>query len=145
MKEICGTQDRGGKMRRHLVALIGACVVAAAVLVSPAGADPIHAKNALQVQAVCGTRTLTAVTNGNGVFTPAHIIGSTSVFIPTAFNLTLTFTPTGGATMTDHNTAAKASPLHKKTMTCTIPFQSFPSPQGTFTIQGTVTGFITPR
>jgi len=132
-------------MRRHLVALIGACVVAAAVLVSPAGADPIHAKNALQVRAVCGTRTLTAVTNGNGVFTPAHIVGSTSVFIPTAFNLTLTFTPTGGATMTDLNTAAKASPLHKKTMTCTIPFQSFPSPQGTFTIQGTVTGFITPR
>ena len=130
-------------MRRHL-ALIGACVVATAVLVSPAGADPIRAKNALRIQAACGTRTLTAVTNGNGVFTPAHIVGSTSVFIPTSFNLTLTFTPTGGTTMTDHNTAAKAARV-RHTITCTIPLQSFPSPQGTFTIQGTVTGFITPR
>ena len=26
--------------------------------------------------------------NGNGAFTPAHVIGSTAVFIPTAFNLT---------------------------------------------------------
>jgi hypothetical protein len=129
-------------MRRHLMAPIAACGIAAA-LASPAAADPVHAKNATQIQAICGTRTLTAVVNGNGVFAPAHIIGSTSVFIPRAFDLTLTFTPTGGATMTDHNTAAKAS--RPNTVTCTIPFQSFPSPEGTFTIQGTVTGFFTPR
>ena len=131
-------------MRRHLLALIAACAFAVAVLASPAGADPIHAKNALQLRAVCGTQTLTVVTNGNGDFTPAHVIGSTSVFIPTAFNLTLTFTPTGGTTMTDHNTAAKAAHV-RNTMTCTIPLQSFPSPQGVFTIEGTVTGFMTPR
>ena len=53
-------------------------------------------------------------------------------------------TPTGGATTTDHNTAAKAAHV-RNTMTCTIPLQSFTSPQGTFTIQGTVTGFMTPR
>jgi hypothetical protein len=138
-------QERGGnKMKKHLLAVFAACAFAAAILVPSAGADPIHAKNALQVQAICGTQTLNVVTNGNGVFTPAHILGSTSVFIPTAFNLTFTFTPTGGTTMTNHNTAVKAAPLHN-TMTCTIPFQSFPSPQGTFTIQGTVTGFRTPR
>jgi hypothetical protein len=130
-------------MKRHLLALVAA-VVAAAAFVAPTSADPIHAKDAMQVQAICGTKTLTAVVNGNGKFTPAHIIGSTSVFIPTAFNLTFTFTPPGGTTMTEHNTAAKASPI-KNTITCTIPFQSFPSPQGTFTIQGTVTGFTTPR
>jgi hypothetical protein len=38
-----------------------------------------------------------------------------------------TLQATGGTTMTDHNTATKAAPLHH-TMTCTIPFQSFPSP-----------------
>lgn len=131
-------------MKKHLLAIFAACAFAAAVLVPSAGADPIHAKNALHVQAICGTETLNVATNGNGVFTPAHIVGSTSVFIPTAFNLTFTFTPTGGTTTTDHNTATKAAPLHH-TITCTIPFQSFPSPQGTFTIQGTVTGFRTPR
>ena len=41
-------------------------------------------------------------------------------------------------------TTHRASPI-KNTITCTIPFQSFPSRQGTFTIQGTVTGFLTPR
>jgi hypothetical protein len=131
-------------MKRHLVALTAAAAFAAGLVVPAASADPIHSKNALTLQAVCGTRTLTAVTNGNGTFTPAHISGSTAVFVPTAFNLTTTFTPTGGATMTDHNTAAKAAHV-RNTMTCTIPFQSFPSPQGTFTIQGTVTGFLTPR
>jgi hypothetical protein len=131
-------------MMRQTLALIAACASAAVILAPPAGADPIHAKNAFRVQAVCGNQTLTAVTNGNGIFTPAHIIGSTSVFIPTAFNLTFTFTPTGGTTMTDHNTAAKRAPL-RNTITCTIPLQSFTSPAGTFTIQGTVTGFRTPR
>jgi hypothetical protein len=130
-------------MKQHLLAFVAPAVAAAALAV-PAGADPIHAKHATQVRATCGTKTLTAVVNGNGKFTPAHILGSTAVFVPTALNLTFTFTPTGGTTITDHNTATKSSPI-KNTITCTIPFQSFPSPQGTFTIQGTVTGFITPR
>lgn len=131
-------------MRRHLLAFFAAAALAAAAFVASAGADPIHAKNAFRVSATCGSRTLTAVTNGNGTFTPAHIVGSTSVFVPTAFNLTTTFTPTGGAMTTDHNTAHKAA-HPRNLMTCTIPFQSFTSPQGTFTIQGTVTGFLTPR
>jgi hypothetical protein len=131
-------------MKRHLLALVAACALVAAIVVPSAVADPVHAKNAFTVQAICGTKTYTAVTNGNGTFTPAHIQGSTSMFIPTAFNLTLTFTPTGGTMMTDHNTASKAAPL-RHTITCTVPFQSFTSADGTFTIQGTVTGFLTPR
>jgi hypothetical protein len=46
--------------------------------------------------------------NGNGEFTPAHVIGSTAVFIPTAFNLTFSFTPTGGTTQSETDTSAKA-------------------------------------
>lgn len=131
-------------MRRHLLSLSAACAIAGAILAPSAGADPIHAKNALQIQVVCGTQTLRVVTNGNGTFTPAHVVGSTKVLVPTAFNLTFTFTPAGGSMTTNHETSAKAAPA-RHTMTCTIPFQSFPSPQGTFTIQGTVTGFLTPR
>jgi hypothetical protein len=132
-------------MKRHLTALAAASASAAALLVPAASADPVHAKNAFTVQAMCGTRTLTAVTNGNGTFTPAHITGSTAVFVPTKFDLTFTFTAAGSTqTSTDHNTATKKAQV-KHTMTCTIPLQSFTSPQGTMTIQGSVTGFLTPH
>ncbi len=132
-------------MKRHLAAISVAGAFAAALLVPAASADPVHAKNAFTVQATCGTRTLTAVTNGNGTFTPAHIIGSTAVFVPTKFDLTFTFTPAGSTqTLTDHNTAMKSARV-KNTITCTIPLQTFTSTQRTMTIQGSVTGFLTPR
>lgn len=131
-------------MKRRLLVLVASGAFAATAIAPTAGADPIHSKNALQLQAVCAGQTLNVVVNGNGEFTPAHIIGSTSVFIPSSFNITFTFTPTGGSTMTETDTTAKAAPL-RNTITCTIPFQSFSAPEGTFTIQGTVTGFFTPR
>jgi len=131
-------------MKRRLLVLVACGAIAVMAIASTAGADPTNAKNAQQLQAVCGTQTLTVVVNGNGEFTPAHVIGSTSMFIPTAFNVTFTFTPTGGSTETETDTSAKAAPL-KNTITCTIPFQSFSSPFGTFTIEGRVTGFFTPR
>jgi hypothetical protein len=132
-------------MKRRLLVLAAGCVLAAAAIAPTAGADPVNAKNSQQIEATCpGMDPLTVVVNGNGEFTPAHVLGGTSVFIPTAFDITFTFTPTGGSTETDHDTSAKAAPI-SNTITCTIPFQSFPSPFGTFTIEGTVTGFLTPR
>ena len=134
-------------MKRHMLALVAACALGVAVFASPAAADPIHAKNASQVHALCGTTTVNVVVNGNGTFTPAHVIGSTSVFIPTALNLTFRFTPAGGGSpIVDTQTAAKAAPAKTGTVTCTIPLQTlFSGPQGSATIQGSVTGFYTPR
>jgi len=132
-------------MKRRLLVLVASGALAALAIASTAGADPTNAKNALQLQAVCGTQILTVVVNGNGEFTPAHVIGSsTSVFIPTALNITFTFTPTGGSTETETDTSTKAAQV-KDTITCEIPLQSFTSPFGTFTIAGRVTGFFTPR
>jgi hypothetical protein len=131
-------------MKRRLLVLVAVGALAAVAIAPTAGADPTNAKNVLQLQGVCGTQTLTIVVNGNGEFAPAHLVDSTSVFVPTAFDLTLTFTPTGGSTETEVDTSAKAAPI-KDTITCTIPFQSFTSPFGTFTIEGFVTGFLTPR
>jgi hypothetical protein len=131
-------------MKRRLLVLVAVGALAAVAIIPTAGADPTNAKNVLQLQGVCGTQTLTIVVNGNGEFAPAHVVGSTSVFVPTAFDITFTFTPTGGSTETEVDTSAKAAPI-KDTITCTIPFQSFPSPVGTFTIEGFVTGFLTPR
>ena len=131
-------------MKRRLLVVLVSGALAAIAIAPTAGADPTNAKNAQLLRAVCGTQTFNVVVNGNGEFTPAHVIGSTSVFVPTAFDITFTFTPTGGPTMTERDTSSKAAPL-QNTITCTIPFQSFPSPVGTFTIAGTVTGFLTPR
>jgi hypothetical protein len=129
--------------RRFLLAI--ACLVFAGVIVPVATADPTNAKNATQISATCSGQPITVVVNGNGEFTPAHVIGSTSMFIPTAFNTTFTFTPTGGQPMSETDTSAKAAPI-KNTVTCTIPLQTlFSGPEGTATIQGTVTGFFTPR
>jgi hypothetical protein len=129
---------------RTLFALLALGGVAG-LLALPATADPGHAKNAGHVQALCGTQTVNVVVNGNGTFTPAHVVGNTKMFIPTALNLTFTFTPTTGNPTVETTNAQKASPTKRGTVTCTIPLQTlFSGPQGSATIQGSVTGFFTP-
>jgi hypothetical protein len=130
-------------MKRRFV-MTAVCLVFAGVIVPAATADPINAKNATQINAIC-SGPITVVVNGSGEFTPAHVVGSTSVFIPTAFDVTFTFTPTGGSPMSETDTSAKAAPI-QNTVTCAIPLQTlFSGPEGTGTIEGTVTGFFTPR
>jgi hypothetical protein len=132
-------------MKRRLLAVLACFAFAAAAAAPMAAADPTNAKNSAQITAVCGGSPVTVVVNGNGEFTPAHDVDSTSVFIPTAFHITFTFTPTGGSPMSDLDTSAKAAPI-KGTITCTIPLQTlFSGPEGMATIEGTVTGFFTPR
>jgi hypothetical protein len=131
-------------MKRNLFTLIALGAVTG-LLALPAAADPGHAKNASHVQALCGTQTVNVVVNGNGNFTPAHVVGSTKVFIPTALNLTFTFTPTNGTPEVDTQNVAKAGPTKRGTVTCTIPSQTlFSGPEGSAMIQGSVTGFFTP-
>lgn len=132
-------------MKRRLLVFAVCGALAAVAIAQTAGADPVNSKNSMQIEAMCpGMDPFTVVVNGNGEFTPAHVLGSTSVFIPTAFDTFFTFTPISGPTEMDHDTSAKAAPI-SNTITCTIPFQSFSSPFGTFTIEGSVTGFLTPR
>ena len=132
-------------MKRNLL-IAAACLTTAVVLVPAALADPVNAKNASQITAMCNGQPVTVVVNGNGTFSPAHVIANTSVFIPTAFDLTFTFTPSDGSgAIVDTNTAAKTAPI-RNTITCMIPPQTlFSGPDGTATLKGTVTGFFTPR
>src|SRR3954471_8606257 len=108
-----------GKGALFLVA--ASCLLAAAAPV--ASADPTNAKKGGLIRADCSGQSVTVAVNGNGEFTPAHDVADTSVFIPTALDITFTFTPAVGPPEVNHDTSAKASPI-KDTVTCTIPLQT---------------------
>ena len=131
-------------MLRRLT-LIAISAIVLAVFAQTAAADPVNAKNSQVLIANCGGPNLLVAVNGNGEWTPGHVIGSTAVFIPTAFNVTFSFTPTGGTTESETDTSAKAH-QPRNAITCELPsaLNTFTSPEGTFVISGTVTGFFTP-
>jgi hypothetical protein len=116
--------------------------VAMGALAGAVSADPVNAKNVLVVPANCGGQTVMAAVNGNGEFTPAHVVGRTAVFIPQAFHLTFEFTPTGGQMESDLDTSAHHH-THRGLVTCNINFTQS-NPFGTMHLFGMVTGFFTP-
>jgi hypothetical protein len=129
-------------LRRLCVALtLGILLLAA--LAQGAAADPINAKNSLTFPATCDDgQMIQVVVNGNGAWSPAHVVGSTAVFIPQAFDLTFEFTPTGGETVTETDIRSKPN-LHGDLVTCSFDFtQVFPD--GTFHLFGSATGVFTP-
>ena len=129
-------------LRRLWVALtLGILLLAA--LAQGAAADPINAKNSFSFPATCDGQTVQLVVNGNGEFTPAHVVGSTAVFIPEAFNVTFEFTLPGEPTQSETDTSSKPN-VHGDLVTCSFDVtQTFPE-GGTVHLFGTVTGFFTP-
>jgi len=124
-------------VRRLPIGII-ATVGALGLMAGPAGADPTGAKNALVFSAQCGAQSVDVVVNGSGEWSPAHVLGTNRVFQPVAFDLTFTFTPTGGPTFTETDVTEKRGP-NQPTQTCTID-ASFTTPDGVFTLSGTVVG-----
>ena len=124
-------------------AALSAALLAVAVFVPAASADPLKAKSSLAFPATCDDgQTVQIVVNGNGEFTAAHVVGSTAVFVPQAFDITFEFTPTDGTTETETDTSSKPH-VHGDLVTCSFDVtQSFP--EGTFHLFGTATGFFTP-
>ena len=111
-------------------------------LAQGATADPTNSNNSLTFPADCGGQTVQFTVNGNGDFTPGHVVGSTSVFVLQSFTITLEITPTGGETMSETTTRSKGNP-HGDLVTCSFDVtQNFPD--GTFHFSGTATGFFTP-
>jgi hypothetical protein len=126
----------------RLSTLLAVAALGAAVLTEGAAADPTNAKNSLTIPATCPGGSVQVVVNGNGEFTPAHVVGSTAVFIPQSFNITFEFTPPGGPTESETDTSSKSNP-HGSLVTCSIDFTQS-SDFGTFHLFGTATGFFTP-
>jgi len=128
-------------LRRLCVALtLGILMLAA--LAQGAAADPINAKNSFTFPADCDGQTVQFSVNGNGDFTPGHVVDSTAVFVVEAFDITFQFTPTGGEPMPEMNARSKGN-VHGDLVTCSFDF-SLAFPEGTFRLFGTATGFFTP-
>jgi len=115
-----------------------------------ASADPANAKNSLPLHIVCNNgHTYTAVSNGNGNFTPAHDLGSNAVLIPVSFGqITFTVKDAQGNVL-DQETdppASKGSSAKNPGATTSCSFTGgATAPDGTsFTIVGTVVGMVTP-
>ena len=130
-------------MLRRLCVTLTLGILLLAALVQGAAADPINAKNSLTLPVTCDDgQTVQIVLNGNGAFTPAHVVGSTAVFIPQAFNVTFEFTPPGGPPQSETDTSSKHN-VHGDLVTCSFDVtQTFP--EGTFHLFGSATGFFTP-
>jgi hypothetical protein len=129
-------------MLRRLCVALTLGIVMLAVLAQGAAADPSGAKNSLTFPATCDGQTVQFVVNGNGDFTPGHVVGSTAVFVLQSFNFTFEFTPTGGETMSETNTGSKGN-VHGDLVTCSFDVtQTFP--EGAFHLFGSATGFFTP-
>ena len=136
-------------MRSAVLATV-ALTAGFAVTPAPVSADPVGAKNSTPVSVTCDNgQTYETVANGNGQFSPAHDLHSTSVLIPVAFGPT-TFTVTDpDGNVVDQGTdpaEAKGSSAQNPgaDMECTF-VVSFQDPDGlTITVEGTVTGFVTP-
>jgi hypothetical protein len=129
-------------LRRLCVALtLGILMLAA--LAQGAAADPSGAKNGLTFPAACDGQTVQFAVNGNGDFTPGHVVGSTAVFVLQAFDITFQFTLPGEPTQSETTARSKGN-VHGDLVTCSFDVtQTFPE-GGTVHFFGTATGFFTP-
>lgn len=142
------------RIRRVVVAsaLVAAPLVAALATAQTAGADPLQAKNNLVITVVCPDGvTYTAVTNGNGHWTPAHDLNSTSTLVPLIFgDQTLTITDQNGNVLQQQTTPARVkgnASNHDRGTQAACSFSGGSTDPGTgytVTLVGTVLGVVTP-
>jgi hypothetical protein len=134
------------RLRFILAATVGLTI--AAVGAGTASADPVNAKNRLPITLDCGGDPLSAVTNGNGAWTPAHDVNGTGVFIPIEFGAQEgVFTDPDGNEFpfsdTDLFPKGSANPKGRTILDCTfIVDTTFPDGSSLF-VEGAVTGFFT--
>jgi len=118
-----------------------------AVMSGAAAADPVNAKNAFRTQLNCDNgQTYDIVVNGNGAYTPAHIVGSTSVLVPFAFGEftgMATFPDGTTETFTEPATSKKAASRQRGLVNCSFSFTG--TEDGvTFSATGSVLVKVTP-
>lgn len=146
-------------MRRKALAALVPFLAALALVGPPADADPVRSKNAFTIPVTCDGQTFQVVVNGNGRFTPAHVVGTNQNFVPVSFGQT-TFTVRNSQgqvivseTEPPETKGRGRAGQSRELVTCSFNFTQpvspedageFPPGAATFTVSGTVTGFFTP-
>jgi len=125
-------------LKRLCIALVSG-IIAMAAFAPGAAADP---KGAIFSDTCDNGQTVELTFNGNGDFTPGHVVGSTAVYVVQSLDATQMFTPPGGPTSTVHFATSKPN-IHGDLVTCTFDIIRT-SPAGTFRGFGTLVAFITP-
>jgi hypothetical protein len=138
---------------RSALAVAGLAVAATLGTASGASADP--SKGDVGIPVVCDNGiTYVIAANGNGAFTPAHDMASTTMLIPTSFGeFHGTITDSDGNVIdsfTDPPMTKGNSGNHARATTTSCGYtitDTFEDPDLgtlTFTGEGSVTGFVTP-
>lgn len=119
---------------------VAIAAVAAMALAPTASADP----KSTTIPLTCDNgQSVEASFNGNGDFTPGHVVGSTATYVIQSLRATATFTPTGGEPIVvSHVDTTKPHPVGDL-VTCHFDFVRA-TPTGTFHGVGTSVVFITP-
>lgn len=125
----------------RMITMILSLMTVALLSVGVASAAPANAPNAETIPLECDNgESYTVVVNGNGNFTPGHIIdGDGGVLIPVAF--TFEVTDADGTVLFD--SIAKKGQM--KGLTGDLIVCTFSETFEEFTFTGTVKGFVTPR
>lgn len=130
---------------RTLVAIIVALTLTTIWGASLVSAAPTNAKKAQTLTLVCGGLSFEIVLNGNGTFTPGHIIGDTQKFIPVSISIVAT--DASGAVLFQDTTTkgGQRKGQQGSLLNCTFS-DTFTDPDlGEVTISGEAVAFMTPR
>jgi hypothetical protein len=115
-------------------------VLAAAIAVAPAtaGAAPAKAKKSERLSLHCTKLgDVDVILNGNGTWSPGHVVGSTRVLKPYEIHVTGTFTPKNGSPQPIEENHVKAAPKSRKLDACTF-HQEGTDNRGSFSVDGSV-------
>ncbi len=133
----------------------GALAVTTTVLVAGVEAAAADPPRGFPVTVVCDNgETYQAVVSGNGEFTPAHILGATGILVPTSFGETVNTVTDASGVVVDRSVdpasskGGAAGRSRATSTSCTFTASgTFEDPDLgtlTFSVAGTVSGFVTP-
>ena len=103
----------------------------------PAAADPVKRGEIFTLMCNNGVGTVQVAVNGNGDWTPGHVIGTTQILLPYQLRISGSFTPPGGPAQTFTENLTRRTPNRGLLTTCTFT-DSGTEDGGTFSITGTV-------
>jgi hypothetical protein len=138
--------------RSTLVLVVLAPLATTMLVVAPAHADPAGTPGALPLTVTCDNGAVyDVISNGNGNWTPAHDLASTSTLVPVAFGeSTFTITDSSGnvldsETMPASTKGQSGNQVRGTTISCSYTGGGADPESGmVFTLSGTVEGFTTP-